>query len=207
MKIIYIIATLYIGALGVLALFYDYTKMHWYWKLTLGLFALAFIVLSIGYQQMEKKIDEVRRRHSEQTAQDERQDIKRKIDDLREKDRKGMLSHTDYLKYIAYQLEELNLNIIRKDTKHSKDYIINYFSQVDRIPTFFNSDEWKESEKIIYDSSINEINQIFNIRGMFNSSSRIKLIELLSQEREKLLKAKEREFRKNNGTELKEESK
>jgi len=45
MKFIYIIATIYLGILGIGALFIEFNKFHWFWKLTLGLIAVIAVIL------------------------------------------------------------------------------------------------------------------------------------------------------------------
>ena len=56
MKIVYLIAALYLGILGILALFLELNKLNWFWKLALGLFAVVAIVLTFAYQHIENLI-------------------------------------------------------------------------------------------------------------------------------------------------------
>ncbi len=55
MKIIYFITVFYLGFLGIGALFFNYTKIHFFWKLTLFLLAIVATILTLVYQQLEKK--------------------------------------------------------------------------------------------------------------------------------------------------------
>ena len=110
--------------------------------------------------------------------------------------RENLETNQDRLRYGIMQLDDINhhLRTIARNSTSYHNFILLYFEQVEKIPHFFNQNEWEDSELEIYDSMVNRINEYFNLAGMFKSSTREKLIALLKKEREKLLIAKRREF-------------
>ncbi len=75
-----------------------------------------------------------------------------------------------------------------------KDWITIYYNTVEKIPVYFTPKEWKDSERLLYEHLLEEINGQFSMRG--TEGSRISTIENFKKERNKLLQAKEREFNK-----------
>ncbi len=192
MKIVYFISAFYLGILGILALFLELSKVNWFWKLTLCLFAVVAIVLTLAYQHIEKRIDEWQRQNSEMRTERQAQDISQKLDALKEKEKKGLLEGSDYSLYIVRYLESLDHTLKFKDGKNTREWLTTYYEAVREIPDYFNPQEWRESEKLIYENMLQEIDGHFNIRGTFNSGMHKKLLEIFKNERDKLIQAKER---------------
>jgi len=123
------------------------------------------------------------------------QEALRALDEMKEKEKKGLLTDADYGRYIALYLENINLTLKNINSKNTRERVEFYYEAVDKIPVYFSPDEWRESETFIYNSMIEEINGHFasrNIRG----GIRDKVLKTFKEERERLLKAKEREFTK-----------
>lgn len=194
MKIVYFIAAFYLGILGILALFLELNKLNWFWKLALGLFAIVAIVLTIAYRHIEKKIDDWQRQNSEMRAEHQAQVINQKLDALKEKEKKGLLEDSDYSLYIVRYLESIDHTLKFKGGKNTREWVATYYKAIQDIPTNFNQQEWRDAEKLIYENMLEEIDGHFNIRGTFNSGMHKKLLEIFKNERDRLIKAKEREF-------------
>ncbi len=192
MNILFYIAFAFLTLYTFVTTFIDVSKSNLFVKFLIWVVAIVAVWISIKYQVIEKQQEE----YSSYVDQLDRQEIKEKIDASKDKEKKGLMNESDYLKRISYEIEDLNLNFMRSKGKYAKDFLTGYFSQVAQIPTFFNIGEWKESEALIYKSVIDEINAVFNMRGMFNSGGRTELIDLLDKERQKLVIAREREFNK-----------
>ena len=111
---------------------------------------------------------------------------------MKQKEQKGLFTEADYGRYIALHLENINLSLRRLNSKNMRERITTYYEEVNKIPVYFNSQEWKESEKFIYDSMLDEINGDFNSRNMFDSGLRTKALEIFNKERNRLIQAKER---------------
>ena len=74
--------------------------------------------------------------------------------------------------------------------RSTREWISAYYNAANGIPSYFTAEQWGGSEKIIYDSLVQEINGDFEARGMFQSGMRVALLETLKKEREKMLKAR-----------------
>ena len=122
--------------------------------------------------------------------------ISKDLEELKEKEKKGLLSGNDYSLYITRYLESIDRTLKYSGGKNRREWVTTYYTEVDKIPDYFTFEEWKDAEKLIYDSMVNEINGHFNMRGTYNSGMRPKLLEIFAKERDRLLKAKEREFNK-----------
>lgn len=164
---------------------------------------LFIVVLCLGFQGWygfkEKRIadykdlkdelykDETLRRDAE---------ILRNINELKEKEKKGILTDNDYSLYIVRYLESIDHTLKYADGKNTREWITTYYDAVNKIPDYFTPQEWKESEKLIYESMMGEITSYFSMRGTLKSGISAKLFETFKRERNRLLKAKEREFNK-----------
>lgn len=196
MKIIYFITTLYLGILGIWALFFNLTKWDWLLRIFLGLIAFACLVFTLSYQQREKKIDEEKRAYSEMRTDYQMKEIKGKLDDLKEKEKKGLFEDIDYLNRIGWELDRLNLNLEKNERIIKEQYLTIYFNEIEKIPKFYNWEEWKETENILFNRIFRHLQGYFNARGVFNSGEWKELEKEFNQQREKYIKAKEREFKK-----------
>ncbi|GEM_PF-3002883 len=196
MKIMYFFAVLYLGILGIYALFNNLVEKDWLLRLLLGLFACLCLVFTIAYQNKEKKTEDIKKEYAYRRADSQMQEIKGKLDNLNEKEKRGLFKDIDYLNRIALELDALNLNLEKREPIIKEQYLTIYFREVDKIPKFYNWEEWKESENILFIRMFNNLKGYFNLMGML-SSGEMKVIENeFNKEREKYLKAKERELKK-----------
>jgi len=123
-------------------------------------------------------------------------EISKDIREMKEKEKKGLLTDSDYSLYIVRYLESIDHTLKYAGGKDIREWITTYYDAVDKIPDYFTPQEWKESEKLIYESMLEEITGHFSMRGTLRSGMSAKLFEAFKSERERLLKAKEREFNK-----------
>ncbi len=194
MKIVYFITAIYLGVLGVAALFLELNKLNWFWKLALGLLAFVSIVLTLAYQHIEKKIDEWEKQKAEMRSEYQTQVLNKKLDDLKEKEKKGIFSETDYLNRISLELEQLNLNMRINEKILKRQYLTMYFDEAGKIPNFYTWEEWKETESVLFRRISQALDGFFNNRGMFDSSIKKAIDEEFKKERDKYIKAKERQY-------------
>jgi len=103
-------------------------------------------------------------------------------------------SVTDYLFEIVKELQNIRFKIDR--SKSRSEYVTNYFKRVDNIPQYYNESEWLETEILIYKDCFNSVQGAFSERGLINSSGTKLYVETLKKERDKLLRAKKRVFKK-----------
>ena len=87
-------------------------------------------------------------------------------------------------------LERIEQGLTRMMGRSTREWMSAYYNATGGIPNCFTAEQWRESEKIIYDSLVQEVNGDFEARNMFHSGMRVKLLEVLKKEREKMLKAK-----------------
>lgn len=196
MRCVYYIATIYLGALGITALFLEFNKWHWFWKLTVGFLAFMAVILSLAYQHIEKKADERDKQISDFRSEQRTQVINQKLDTLNEKEKRGSLTDKDFLLRIGLELEKLNINVKSQENLIRPQYLTAYFNEAAKIPDFYTWEEWKETEAVLYQRILASINGHFNARGVYNSGMRVALIDEFNKEREKYIKAKERQFKK-----------
>lgn len=190
MNILFYLAFGYITLVGCLSVFLEPSKIHPLLKVLMIASSMLVVIILIRYQVVEKKQKE----YTDYIASMERQGIQKEIKSLKAKEKKGLLENSDYLRYISLRLEELSHSLRSIGRAHRRDFILDYFTDVAKIPTYFNFEEWKETEAMIYQKAVNYINADFSARGIANSGMRIKLLEDFKKEREKLVKAKGREF-------------
>jgi len=69
-----------------------------------------------------------------------------------------------------------------------------YYEQVEKIPQFYDQNEWAQSESELYHSLEKKIKNHYESRGLSASGFPKEQLERLKKEREKLLTAKKREF-------------
>jgi len=87
-------------------------------------------------------------------------------------------------------LEQIEQHLVSLMGKTTREWITTYYDAIERIPDSFIPEQWKDTEKIIYDSLVEEVNGEFTARGVFQSGMRIKLLEILKKERDKLLETR-----------------
>lgn len=178
--------------------YFDRLKLTLNFKIFTSIFVIS-VVITIVKQVLDKK----KKERFQKEEYFDRQEIKSGVNSLSNQqrmqeieNRENLKTNQDRLRYGIMQLDEINhhLRTIARNSTSYHNFILLYFEQVEKIPHFFNQNEWEDSELEIYDSMVNRINEYFNLAGMFKSSTREKLIALLKKEREKLLIAKRREF-------------
>jgi hypothetical protein len=125
-------------------------------------------------------------------------DQSQKLDEVRgnlkDMEKKGSSTIADYLPYIVSELQNIRFRIDKG--KNRSEYVNDYYKQIENIPKYYNRDEWLGSEKLIYEDTLNHIEGAFSSRGILNSSGTKLYIETFQNERSKLLRAKERTFKK-----------
>ena len=94
------------------------------------------------------------------------------------------------------QIDDINhnLKIISLNSSVYLNFVSLYFEQVEKIPQFYDQNEWAQSESEIYHSLEKKIKNHYESRGLSTSGLPKEQLELLKKEREKLLTAKRREF-------------
>ncbi len=187
MEILYFLSLIIIGIIGAGVL----------WKKNKRIYFLMVICLlfQAGYGYKEKiagKFKDFRNILYQDEILKRQDKTLRGIDELKEKEKKGLLTESDYSLYIVRYLESIDRTLKYADGKNIREWIATYYEAVEKIPNYFTYQEWKESEKLIYDSIVEEVKG-----GMFGTEgSIISTIEIFKKERNKLLQAKEREFNK-----------
>ena len=191
MNILFYLAFGYITLYGCITFFLDKAKIPRIAKILMVIAAIGALYILAKYQFIEKQ----EQKYSDYMASMERRDISKKLEEMKEKDSKGLLTDVDYDRYIALYLENINLTLKQLDHNNLREWIGIYFDNVDKIPIYYTYEEWKESEKFVYSSILNEIIGSFanrNIRG----GRRDKVIQDFKDARNRLLTAKDREFKK-----------
>ena len=170
----------------------SYKKLS-FWLVVIFLFFQGWY----GYQEKKKTdYNDSRNQFTQDQIFTRQNEISENIKDLKEKDKKGLLTDAEYGRYIAYYLENIDLSIKRFGWKNMREWVTVYYDEVGKIPAYFTLEEWRSGEKFIYDSFVDEINGNFSSRNMYDSGIRLKVLESFKKERERLLSAKEREFNK-----------
>ena len=195
----YYISLLVVGVITTLIRFVPEKKFKKAYKNLSFLLIVICLIFQFWYGLQEKRKADYKDRLNEFT-QDElsrkQTKISENIEELKEKEKKGLLKDTDYSRYIAYHLENINLTLQRNEWKNMREWVTTYYDEVNKIPSYFLLDDWKDSEKFIHESFIDEINGNFNSRNMYNGGVRLKVLETFNKERDRLLASKEKEFNK-----------
>lgn len=188
-----------VGIIGALLALIPEQKLKKGVKITLFIGILMCLVFQ-GYYGLSEKKKEDYRNFLEGLYQDamlrKTNQLSEDFREFKEKEKKGTLTSDDYNRYIVHYLEMINLTLKRFDWKNTREWVTTYYDEVDKIPSYFTLQEWKESEKFIYNSMIKEINGNFASRNIYNSSIRQGVLKTFNTERKRLLDAKEREFNK-----------
>jgi len=164
-------------------------------SILLGISVLILIVKQI----LDKKKDE----QLQEEESFDRQEMKSGINTLSNQKRiegiekrENLKTTQDYLRYGMMQIDDINhnLKIISLNSSVYLNFISLYFEQVEKIPQFYDQNEWSLSESEIYHSLEKKIKNHYESRGLSESGFPKEQLELLKKEREKLLTAKKREF-------------
>jgi len=157
------------------------------------------VIILIVKQVLDKKKEE----QKQEEEYFDRQEIKSGVNSLsnqqriEETEKREKLKTTeDYLRYGIMQLDEINhhLGTVARNSSVYLNFVSLYFEQVEKIPQFYDQNEWMESESKIYLSLEKKIKNHYESRGLSASGLPGEQLELLKKEREKLLTAKRREF-------------
>lgn len=116
------------------------------------------------------------------------------IKELNEKNQKGALTIEANAISIARYLESINQTLKQQASKGLREWVAAYHDQVGKIPPYFNSEEWGQSEKLIYDLMVKEIVGGFASRNMSNSPGQAQVLEVFQKERNRVVDAKKRAF-------------
>jgi hypothetical protein len=175
-------------------MFIDYKSINKWLKCILILLIILGNAFSIYQQEKERREDQAAKDWYAQANAAGLGSVSEAIANLKGKD--------DPLKMNNFETGTMFLdrNFLRlrdvfgTDNMVSKDqYLTIYFDEVNKIPNFYTMEEWEETENLIYTNMIGQIDSYFAVHG---NSSMAKFAEKeFSQERSKLIKAKERWFR------------
>ena len=194
MDIIFFITVGIVGVISAAISFVPSEKMGRGIK-TILFFVIAVCLLFQGWYGWQEKKSSDLKAFKDALYQDEslrgQVSISQDIKELKEKEKKGLLSESDYSLYIARYLESIDQTLKFRDGKNTREWVTTYYDEVSKIPSYFSIADWKEAEKLIYDSMVNEINGHFAARGTFDSGMRPKALEIFKTERERVIKAKE----------------
>lgn len=194
MDIIFFITLALVGIISAALSFIPSENISKAKKIILFVVILLCLSFQIFYGWKDKKSSD-KKAFKDALYQDEslrkQYSISEDIKKLKNKEKKGLLTNSDYSLYLARYLESIDNTLKYRDGKNTREWITLYFSEVAKIPPFYSLDEWKESEKTIYTHMLKEIDGHFAARGTFESGMRPRLIEEVKTERERLLKAKE----------------
>lgn len=194
MDVIFFITVGIVGVISAAISFVPSEKMGRGMK-TVLFFVIAVCLLFQGWYGWQEKKSSDLKAFKDALYQDEslrgQVSISQDIKELKEKEKKGLLSESDYSLYIARYLESIDQTLKFRDGKNTREWVTTYYDEVSKIPSYFSIADWKEAEKLIYDSMVNEINGHFAARGTFDSGMRPKALETFKTERERVIKAKE----------------
>jgi len=85
-----------------------------------------------------------------------------------------------------------DLQAIKRKRKGIADWISLYFAYIRAIPATFSDEEWKESEKILYEDLVAQVKGDFAARGMLQSGLKEKWLQILERKRQKVLQARKK---------------
>jgi len=188
-----------VGIVGIISAaisFVPSEKMSQPFKIGLFIAILICLVFQGWYGWQEKKSSDLKA-FKDALYQNEslrgQVSISKDLKKLKDKEKRGLLAESDYSLYIARYLESIDQTLKYRNGKNTREWVTTYYEEVGKIPSNFSVEDWKQAEKLIYDSMVNEINGHFAARGTFDSGIRPKLLETFKAERERVLKAKEKE--------------
>ncbi len=192
MKVLFYFSTVYLAIIGIFALFYNFTERKLRFKLFLIVLAISALLFSLWYDNKEKALEKQDRDISETTTRQKLDKVDNQLAELKEKENKSPLQEDDYLRYICLYLDRIDINLSGISRNFRKDFALDYFSDLEKIPKYFNFEEWKNTESKIYERNIEKIKGDFSSRGM--SSNVEPYLNELKENRERVSRAKEREL-------------
>lgn len=87
-------------------------------------------------------------------------------------------------------------NLLGTNKKIGEQCLTNYFSEVSKIPNFYTWEEWKETEVLLFKNMRESLKGYFISRNPYDKDHGKAAVDEFVKEREKYVKAKEREFNK-----------
>jgi len=197
---LYYISYAYIVIYGCAFPFYfDQSTLTLNFKIVTSIFVGVSVVITIVKQVLDKKKEE----HIQEEEYFDRQEIKSGVNSLTNQQRiheiekrEKLKTTEDYLRYGIMQLDEINhhLGTVARKSSVYLNFVLLYFEQVEKIPQFYNQNEWVESESKIFLSLERKIKNHYESRDLSASGLPKEQLELLKKERDRLLTAKRREF-------------
>lgn len=159
--------------------------------------------ISVAILIIKQILDKKKEEQKQEEEYFDRQEIKSGVNSLNSKQRiqeiekrEKLKTTEDYLRYGMMQIDDINhnLKIISLNSSVYLNFISIYFEQVEKIPQFYNQNEWTQSESEVYHSLEKKIKNHYESRGLSASGLPRGQLELLKKERIKLVTAKRREF-------------
>lgn len=200
LNFLYYISYAYIVIYGCAFPFYfDQSTLTLNFKIVTSIFVGVSVVITIIKQVLDKK----KERQLQEEEYFDRQEIKSGVNGLKNQQRiheiekrENLKTTQDYLRYGMMKIDDINFNlsIISRNSTIHHNFVLLYFEQVKKIPQFYNQSEWVEIESEIYHSLEKKIKNHYESRGLSESGFPKEQLELLKKERDRLLKAKRREF-------------
>jgi len=200
LNFLYYISYAYIVIYGCAFPFYfDQSTLTLNFKIVTSIFVGVSVVITIVKQVLDKKKEE----HIQEEEYFDRQEIKSGVNSLTNQQRiheiekrEKLKTTEDYLRYGIMQLDEINhhLGTVARKSSVYLNFVLLYFEQVEKIPQFYNQNEWVESESKIFLSLERKIKNHYESRDLSASGLPKEQLELLKKERDRLLTAKRREF-------------
>lgn len=195
MKIFFYAAILILWFIGFIAILYN-PRFRLRRKLLFFILGLSALSYSLWYQETEKYREKIRQEMKDLTLNKNLEKINKSFEDYKKKEQEGLLQGSDYLRYITLYLEKLDINISGIRRLFRKDFILDYFTDIEKIPNYLTFEEWKDIEGRVYQRNVDRIKGDFNARGLSLSNAEPHLTEL-KEVRDKVLKAKEEDLSKN----------
>ncbi|MFH1422958.1 MAG: hypothetical protein ABIH42_09645 [Planctomycetota bacterium] len=170
------------------SMFFDFKKrLRLRFKI---IFLIVIIIGNIALLKHSKEIERIeeRRWSSTQFREDLRaQEMGKAFRYSKEKTEPGLMNDSQET---PTRFFDMNYSRIKSLFQGDKEYYLTiYFSEVSRIPDFYNLEEWKGTESILFNHLYNQLKADYSRRG-----TNFELIEKeFTNERQKCLKAKERQ--------------
>jgi len=200
LNFLYYISYVYIVIYGcVFPFYFDQSTLTLKFKVVTSI----FVVVSVAVTIFKQRLDEKEEKKIQDKAYYDRQEIKSGVSNLTNQQRiqemekrENLETNQDRLRYGIMQLDEINhhLGTVARNFSVYLNFVSLYFEQVEKIPQFYDQNEWIQSESEIYHSLEKKIRNHYESRGLSASGLPKEQLELLKKERIKLVIAKRRDF-------------
>jgi CRISPR/Cas system-associated protein Csx1 len=193
------VAVFLLSAIIASGMFFDYKKiLSLRWKIFFVILIILGNIALLSQSKQKDKIDQDRWNSSQWREDLRTQDLSNAIKDTKQDEKQKPFDKniqetpTSFLDMNYQRLKDL----LGTNKKIDEQYLTIYFSEVSTIPNFYNLEEWKETENILYKSMRQSLKGYFINRNNYEGHGKTVESEFI-KEREKYIKAKEREFNKN----------